>query len=536
MIKSFSPQRNCILILCLLSFYVIPTCGDVFAESKNSAKPTLLEIPHPNLSGLEKVVIDQLTKGKNDIEAIANNPESNDKLKALTYGKLGHLYHAYDFLDAAAASYHNAAHLQTNVFRWNYCVAFVAQKSGDYPKALEYYKLARSTDVTTDLIYLVNIRIGECYQSLNDLVNASHAYNIAHTLNPQGPTVLARLGELSLAKNDYTKAIDFLSLALTIEPSANELHYPLAMAYRKSGQKDLAKQHLAKRGMVGIQPPDPLKKKLDSLLRGFRIHILEGKLAYSAKRYEEAAGSFKKAIAEDASRASAWVNLAATNAHLHQPQEALSNLKEALRLDPNNMTAHYNIGDLYITLEKNKEAIEHLLIFIEGNPEDVIAHLQLARAYRNENMVKETIEYYQKSLNIDYTQVDAWLELTTIYEILSAHKYANGVLELAAKKLPKENKILLKLAHSLASSPDKTARNGKRAIEIAKHLYRMDSNYQMAKLVAMSHAELNQCDKALEWIDKAIKFAKTSFQNEEVVLLLQRNKKYFETNDPCGIP
>lgn len=533
--QTITPQSR-VLIFFLLSFLIFVSINSAQAESQEDRQPVLIEIPHPALSGLGQVVVNQIKKGRDDVEVIVNNPESNNKLKALTFGKLGHLYHAYDFLDAASASYYNAAQLQQDVYRWNYCVAFVAQKKGDFTKALKYYKLARSMDVSTDLIYLVNIRIGECYQSIDDFVNAGHAYEISHTLNPQGPSVLARLGELHLALKNYTKAINFLNLALTIEPSANKLHYPLAMAYEKSGRKELAKQHLAQRGIVGIQPPDPLKKKLDGLLRGFRVHILEGKAAFSARRYEKAAQSFKKAIEEDSSRASGWVNLAAANTQLHNPKEALSNLEEALRIDPENMTAHYNIGDLYITLDENKKAIDHLLIFVKANPDNITAHLQLARAYRNENMAKEAVEHYQKLLNLDHNQVDAWLELVTIYEDLAAYKYAIGVLELALKKLPQEKRILQKLAYSLAASPDKTARNSERALEVANRLYRMESNYQNAKLVAMSHAGLNQCDRALEWLDKAIDFANGSFENEGIIRTLQRNREYIANSNPCEIP
>ncbi len=539
MINIFSPLLNTkLFFFFLLSIFLVLFAGLTFAESNKTTEdqPVLQEIPHPNLSGLEQVVVDQLNKGKHDVEVIAKNPLSDNKLKALTFGKLGHLYHAYDFIDAAAACYYNASQLQPEVYRWNYCVAFIAQKNGDFKKALAYYMRSRSMDVTTDLIYLINIRIGECYQSLNDLENANHAFQIAYTLNPQGPTALARLGELYLAQKEYDKAVNFLNLALSLEPSANKLHYPLAMAYRRLGNKDLAKQHLDRRGIVGIQPPDPLKTKLDSLLRGFRVHILEGKSAYSAKRYEEAAESFKKAIAEDPSKSSGWVNLGATNAQLFQPQEALSNFEEALRLDPENMTAHYNMGDLCITLNENKKAIEHLSKFVQANPEDGFASLQLARAYRNENMAKEAIDYYQQSLNIDHAQVDAWFELVAIFEDLSAFKYAVEILELGVKKLPREKRIKLKLAYSLTASPDKTARNGKRALEIAEPLFRSESNYQTAKLVAMSHAELNQCDQAQQWLDKALDLARASFQNENTIETLRRNKEYIANNNPCSIP
>ena len=104
--------------------------------SDEISKLKLVAIPHPELAGLDQVVVDQLRTGQRNVEDIADNPEATDKMKALVFGNLGHLYHTYDFLDAAAAAYFNASQLQTDVFRWNYCVAFVAQKQGGYEKAL----------------------------------------------------------------------------------------------------------------------------------------------------------------------------------------------------------------------------------------------------------------------------------------------------------------------------------------------------------------------------------------------------------------
>jgi tetratricopeptide (TPR) repeat protein len=524
---------RCVAILIGMTvFFAAMVC---FASDEIS-KPKLIAIPHPDLAGLEQVVVDQLRTGQRNVEDIAENPEATDKMKALMFGELGHLYHAYGFLDAAAAAYLNASQLQADVYRWNYCVAFVAQKQGDFEKALVYYKKARSMEVTTNLIYLVNIRIGECYQNINDFENAGYAYSIAQTLIPQGPTVHARLGELYLAKNEYDKAINHLTLALTLQPDANKLHYPLAMAYRKLGKKDLAMQHLAERGSVGIQPPDPLTNKLDSLLRGYRVHILEGKMAFGAERYEEAAASFTKAAGEDPSKSSAWVNLAATNSKLNKPKEALGNLEHALKLDPEDLTAHYNIGDLYLSLGQYSKSIEHLKKYISTNSEDAVAYAKIASAYRQSNQFQESLEMYKKSLRLDHSQVDIWFELITMLENLKEYKVALNANLLAAEKLPRNKRILAKLAYSFATSPDREARDGVNALKIAERLYGMQSDYQTARILSMSYAETDQCDKAVEWMDKAIEMARSSSQAESVLLVFQRNRDYLADNKPCRIP
>jgi len=144
----------------------------------------LVPIPFPKLDKLEGVVLEQLTKGQKEMSGIVNNSEASDKEKGFAYGNLGHLYHVYEFTDAAQACYYNAAILQPHVYRWNYCLAFVLQEKGDYHGAIKYYKLAQSINVTADLVYLVNIRLGDCYQSLNEIEKADLVFQLAFKINP----------------------------------------------------------------------------------------------------------------------------------------------------------------------------------------------------------------------------------------------------------------------------------------------------------------------------------------------------------------
>ena len=55
----------------------------------------------------------------------------------------------------------------------------------------------------------------------------------------------ADLGKAQLALNQTEQGIQSLCMALKIDPSQTKLHYELALAYRKLGQSDLARQELA---------------------------------------------------------------------------------------------------------------------------------------------------------------------------------------------------------------------------------------------------------------------------------------------------
>ncbi len=496
----------------------------------------LADIPHPELIDFEAVVIEQLEKGRRDMEAMTLNPEASIKYKALAYGRLGHLYHAYELMDAAEACYHNAAVMEPNIYRWNYCYAFVLQKKGDLSRALRFYKKAQAVNVTSDLVYLVNIRIGDCYKGLNEMDRAGFAYEMAYNIFPEGPSILARMGETAFAKKEYKKAILYLTQALEKKPGANKLHYPLAMAFRHTGNRKLAKAHLDKRGIVGIQPSDPLKKKLDSLIKGYRIHVLAGKLAFSAGRYAEAAQFYEKAIAEDPEKAGARVDLGVAHVRLKQYEKGIESFERALELEPDNMTAHYNLGDMALFMGDYGKAVKHLTLFLEELPDDAVAHLKLATALRNSSQFEKALVAYAKAIELDSTLARAWLDLSSLLELTGYFKNAIHILEKAHKALPRNQLIMNRLARSLAICPDKRQRDGTRSLVLAQEAFNAVPGFETARTVAVAYGELDQCDNALKWMEKSMGLAQASSQPKAILELIGRNIEHFKAGRPCRIP
>jgi hypothetical protein len=52
----------------------------------------------------------------------------------------------------------------------------------------------------------------------------------------------------------------------------------------------------------------------------------------------------------------------------------------------------------------------------------------------------------------------------------------------------------------------------------------------------MAYAELNQCSKAIEWMERAIELASKSTQGTAVLKNLKSNLEYFKTHRPCRVP
>jgi tetratricopeptide (TPR) repeat protein len=504
--------------------------------SGKKAEEDLKPVPYPLLDHLEKTVSDQLREGRRMVDAVTRDLSASRQKRAEAYGELGQLYHAYGLNVAAETCYRNALVLNPSHLEWTYSLGYLLQFTGRFSEALQFYRQMKIDPQNPQLAYLVHIRMGECYRKLNQPDQAKSAFEAAYQLNPEGPAVLARLGEIALDEKSFDLAIKYFTSALERQPDANKLHYSLAMAYRGKGDMEKARFHLNKRGMVGVQPPDPLKTHLEELMAGYRLHLLAGKLAFSAGRYNEAIESFQKAIAADSKEAGARVNLAAALGKLKKYKEAIAQLEAVVKLEPDNVTAHFNLGTLYSHLKNIKKSIEHLQVVVKMSPKDTQARLALAGALRSDGQVDKALEHYTAALSYNPALTWGWVGMSSLLSQTGKHVEALKVLEDAHSRIPHDGPIAHALAHLLASSPVLGKRQGKRALELALKVYQAMKSFEHARTVAMAYAELNQCDKAVEWMEIAIKLAENSRQADSILEMLKRNLAYLKTNRPCRIP
>ncbi len=503
---------------------------------ETGSKDGLVPIPNPLLDRFEEAVNQQLREKRQEVDALAGKPGVNPQQLASAYGELGQLYHAYELTEAAGACYRNALVLDSSNLEWRYSLGYLLQSVGQYSEALDLYQGMKTSGQNPHLDYLVYIRIGECYRNLNQPDQAKGSIEAAFRINPEGPAVLARLGEIALVEKRYDDAIKYLVSALEKQPAANKLHYPLGMAYRGAGDMEKARHHMSKYGMVDVQPPDPVKTRFKKLVIGYHTHLLSGKLAFSAKRYSEAIGAFRKAIEANPEKPGAKVDLGAALAKLGKYKQAVIQFEAAIKLAPDNDAAHYNLGKVYAFFGNHKKAIEHLQVVIEKNPKDSQAHLALANALRNEQQLEKAIEHYKTALSLDPGFIWGWVDMSSALSSIGQHNEALKVLEEAHSRIPYDGPIAHALARLLATTPDLGQRQGQRALELALKVYRALEDFAHAKTVAMAYAQLNQCSKAEEWMERAIELASKSSQGTAVLKNLKSNLEYFKNQRPCRVP
>jgi tetratricopeptide (TPR) repeat protein len=267
------------------------------------------------------------------------------------------------------------------------------------------------------------------------------------------------------------------------------------MTYRGLGQMDEARAHLARRGTGSVRVADPVVDGLDSLMRGERAFVLQGRRAYEARQYGQAVDAFRKAVAAAPSSAASRVNLALALAQVGNVEAAVEQYERVLTLDAANPEAQAGAGQLIRTLltaSRDDQAVQ-LFTRVRAFPiddEDATVHLSVALAAR---------ERYRDAISL---------------------------LEESHRTYPDRPSTETTLARLLAASPDLSLRNGQRAFDLATAVYGRAPLPVYGETVAMALAEQGRCEEAAEWMKKAIASADAARDAAETVRLKGESARY----------
>jgi len=449
-------------------------------------------VPLPPIDVLEPPVTAHLQEARQEFEvAVARRGRADAEL-ADAYGALGRVFHAYEFFEAAEACYRNASRLRPTDVRWLHLRGYLYQQSGRLEEAVDLY-LAALRSAPDDPAAI--IRLGETYLGLGRTNVAREQFQAALARYPAAAS--AALGDVALREGRHKDAVQHLEAALERIPSATSLHYSLAMAYRGLGRLDEARAHLERRGPGGIRVVDPIVDLLQTLVRGERLLVIQGRRAYEAGQFQDAANAFSRAIGVAPGSVSARVNLAAALSQLGNIAGAVEHLRVAVEQAPGEADVSRALVGALVRLEREDEAIEVLTRTRAFIPDD-----------------EETL-----------------LSLSILLAHQGRYQEAVGRLEDGYRRFPDRTRTATTLARLLASSPNLSLRDGRRALDLAMAVYESSPSPVHGETVALALAELGRCADALEWMSRAVTGAEQAKEVAEVVRLRGETSKY-ETA-PC---
>lgn len=507
----------------------------------------LRPVPAPSLAGLDSAVAQQLAEAASRVEGVRHSVEDlappdqpprtpeDPAVRARladAYGELGLHYHAYSLLAAAEPAYFNAARLAPEDPRWPHLLGLLLIDAGRLDEAAALLGLALSLSPGDPALL---VHLGEVHRLQGDLATAERSFAAALAASPGYPSARAGLGQVALAGGRWREAADHLEAALAAVPEANLLHYPLAMAYRGLGDLAKAESHLARRGVVGLRPPDPQIEALAAVRTGEGVHRMRGRLALRVGRVDDAVAAFRRALEANPASAEARVDLAAALAAQDNPLAAIGLLREAAAAAPDNATARFNLGVLLHHQGDVDGALVHLRRAVELAPEDGGAWLALADALLEGGAADDALAAARRARDsgapaaaAGFAEARALIALGHLGESIAS-------LEAAHAADSADGQVAHLLARLLAGAPDPALRSGERAVGLAESVFAAAPTVAHAETLAMALAEAGRCDDAAALQEKAVEGARAGGAEAEGARL-GRILEHYRTERPCRAP
>jgi len=490
-----------------------------------SARP-----PSVDLSVLEPAVRQTLEEAVESFErALASATDDADRAEA--WGRLGMTYQAHHLQEAARHCYQQAVAGNPDDFRWQYYLGYLHQELGEYDLAISRYELALAIDPD----YLpARVRAGRACLSSLDLPGARAQFLAVLAAAPGSPAALAGLGQTELQERQFGKAIQNLRAALQADPDADRLYYPLAMAYRESGQIKEARASLARSGDTEPALPDPILAEMARLTRSPQMYLEQGYAAARAGRIQEAVAAFRTAVDLDPNSISARLSLGQGLILSGDLDHAMTEFERVLEQDPGQPVAHYRRGTLLEEAGDDQAAAREYQLAVDGDPDYVRARLRLANALARLNRHAEAAAAYaatelpgEQQALVRYREGLARLASGDCVAAMSA-------FETALSLKPDSGEIYQALARVYATCTDEDDPRRKRAVDLADELFRARPDEADGETLAMAFAANDRWDEAVTMQERVLESSRR--RADPYTDWKQRQLERYRNHSPAEYP
>ncbi|MCP3957266.1 MAG: tetratricopeptide repeat protein [bacterium] len=487
----------------------------------------LVSLPEPELKGLEEGVRERLDTARAALLAAVESPDTEAVERGRLYGHTGKVFHAHHVFPVAEACYANAAELDPEELLWPYLLGYIFEDTSRLAEAKKQFQKVLKLDPDHALATLrlarIQVETGEAEKAAPLLEKLGGEQTLA-------APVRAALGKIATVRGEHAEAARHYEAALAAQPAASQLHYPLALAYRRLGEVEKAKEHASEAGTAKLSLPDPILEEVGSMSVSSQMFLTAGAQALKAERFDLAEKAFRGAIAVNPENKRAHLNLAVVMAQRQDFSGAEASAREALRLDPEYGFAYFNLGTVYEARGQTPEAMGFYRQALEKNPRNLKAHFRLAGALMQQSEYEAAAGHYRAVIEIAPSFVRArYLESLALIA-LRRYGVAREVLEEALRIHPEHVEMSRSLARLLATAdpPD-----GARALAIARTLER--DRLDDVETLAMALAATGRFDEAASAQQALLESARGS-ADPGTVQHLEYNLERYRRRQPSDRP
>jgi len=198
------------------------------------------------------------------------------------------------------------------------------------------------------------------------------------------------------------------------------------------------------------------------------------------------------------------------------------------RVQPEDRAATVRLGQVYLGLNRLRGAREQFQSVLSVFP--VLSRQGLGevalRVLLRLGRQDEAIAMLTKSRTAKPDDEDIVVGLAILLAQKERFGEAVTLLDDANRQYPDRVATATTLARLLASSPDRSQRDGKRALDLATRVYETAPTPAHGETLALALAELERCDEALTWMKRAVAAAGQAGDAEETARLKNEMRKY----------
>ena len=323
-----------------------------------------------------------------------------------------------------------------------------------------------------------------------------------------------------------------------MQPQANSIHYPLAMAHRQLGDLEKAREHLQKRGLVQPDFPDPLMDELGGVKTGKHFFWNRGTVALTGGRYSEAAEAFREMVAADPEDPIAHMDLGTALLQLGDRSGALTEYQAALRRSSSgNPRLHYNLGLVYTLQKAHRSALEQYQAAIDLDPGLEKAHFNAANLLMRLQDHRQAERHYARVIELNPSDAFARFMQAMALIRLGRYQEARSILEESHRALPEDIDITNALARVLAAAPESTVRNGRLALELLQEVLKAQKEvaFEHFETLAMAFAETRQFERAVQ-VQQGMIGEVSQAGRTDLAELLEENLSLYRQEQACRQP